>query len=121
MPKSGLKILYAEGDEKSLASSAEGMKKAGHHVTTAIGRHAVQDLLKSGQFDLVVLGSSMSRNDRHHLPYMVKKACETTRVLVMHADGGRHPVVDGIIDTGRSVEALVEKIAGMMQNAAVHA
>ncbi|MBV8893720.1 MAG: hypothetical protein JO266_17420, partial [Acidobacteria bacterium] len=56
----------------------------------------------------------MNKNDRHHLPYMVKKANQATRVLVMHADGARHPRVDGMIDSGRSIEALLEMIASMM-------
>ena len=46
------------------------------------------------------------------MPYIVKKH-EGTRVLVMHTDGERHPYVDANLDTGRSIEALVEKIAAM--------
>jgi DNA-binding NtrC family response regulator len=109
-----LKILYGEGDTDVLTSQAEAMQKAGHHVTTAIGRKGVEETLKKDAFDLVVLGPTLSRNDRHHLPYMVKKVHEGTRVLVMHADGGRHPYVDKATDTGRSIESILETIAAMM-------
>ncbi|HZE25802.1 MAG TPA: hypothetical protein VE083_00375 [Terriglobales bacterium] len=109
-----LKILYGEGDAEVLASQADSIQKAGHHVTTAVGRNAVQQALRSDAFDLVLLGPTLTRNDRHHLPYMVKKSHQGTRVLVMHADGGRHPSVDAATDTGRSIEAILETISSMM-------
>ena len=109
-----LKILYGEGDTEVLAAQAAAMQKAGHHVTTAEGRKGVEAALKQDAYDLVVLGPTLTRNDRHHLPYMVKKSHEGTRVLVMHADGGRHPYVDKATDTGRSIESILETIASMM-------
>lgn len=114
-----LKILYGEGDSEVLASQAATMQKAGHHVTTAEGRKGVEEALNRDAFDLVVLGPTLSRNDRHHLPYMVKKTHQGTRVLVMHADGGRHPYVDKATDTGRSIESILETIASMMAQEAV--
>jgi DNA-binding NtrC family response regulator len=109
-----LKILYGEGDTEVLASHASTIQKAGHEVATAVGRKGVEEALKRDAFDLVVLGPTLTRNDRHHLPYMVKKSHEGTRVLVMHADGGRHPYVDAATDTGRSIESILETIASMM-------
>jgi DNA-binding NtrC family response regulator len=109
-----LKILYGEGEADVLASQAASMKKAGHQVTTAEGRKAVEAALKNDAFDLVILGPTLTRNDRHHLPYMVKKAHEGTRVLVMHSDGGRHPYVDKATDTGRSLESILATITSMM-------
>jgi len=85
-----LKILYGEGDAEVLASQADSIQKAGHQVTTVIGRKGVETALKQDAFDLVLLGPTLTRNDRHHLPYMVKKSHQGTRVLVMHADGGRN-------------------------------
>jgi DNA-binding NtrC family response regulator len=105
-----LKVLYAEGDEEVLASQAVSIEKAGFHVTRAIGRNAVLELLRRDAFDIVILGGTLTKNDRHHLPYMVKKTHEGTRVLVMHTDGERHPAVDGNLDTGSRIEALLEKI-----------
>jgi DNA-binding NtrC family response regulator len=117
MPK--LKVLYSELNEEILASQAAQLEKAGHQVKTAIGRKGVQEALKSASFDLVVLGPTLTRDDRHHLPYMVKKANRATRVLVMHTDGSRHPYVDGNTDTGESMERLLEKIgAGQAKTAA---
>jgi DNA-binding NtrC family response regulator len=116
MSKSKLKILYSEGDAEVLASQSASIQKAGHHVTTADGRKAVEEQLRRDAFDLVILGPTLSRNDRHHLPYMVKKSHEGTRVLVLHADGGRHPQVDAILETGHRMETLLETIANL-QNA----
>ncbi len=108
-----LKVLYGELNEQVQAAQAELLQKAGYEVQSAVGRKAVQAALKSGQFDLVVLGSTLTRDDRHHLPYMVKKAHPKTRVLVMHTDGSRHPYVDGNTDTGSSMEDLIAKIGAL--------
>jgi len=111
---SKLKILYAEGDADVLASQAALLQKAGHQVTTAVGRKGVEEFLKHESYELVVLGPTLSRNDRHHLPYMVKKANQQTRVFVMHFDGSRHPYVDGNTDTGQSIDHLIEMISSMI-------
>jgi DNA-binding NtrC family response regulator len=108
-PNSSLKVLYGESNEQVLASQAEALQDAGFKVQTAVGRAGVQDALKQGQFDLVVLGPTLSRDDRHHLPYTVKKA-SSARVLVMHTDGSRHPYVDGFVDTGSDLEHWTAKI-----------
>jgi len=123
MAKAKLRVLYGEGEEEILKQHAAAMEKAGHTVHQAMGRKAVEEALKKSAFDLVVLGPTLSRNDRHHLPYMVKKANAETSVLVMHADGTRHPYVDACTDTGASLEAVLTriegmKIAGMMPTAA---
>lgn len=108
--KSSIKILYSESDEEVLAVQTSAMKSAGHHVTTAIGRQLVQDALRRDAFDLVILGSTLSKDDRHHLPYMVKKAHAGTKVLVMHGSS-RHHEVDATVDPGTSMQLVLEKIA----------
>jgi DNA-binding NtrC family response regulator len=114
-PNASMKVLYGEQNEQFLASQTEALEKAGFSVQTAVGRKAVQEALKQGQFDLVILGPTLSRDDRHHLPYMVKKASSSARVLVLHTDGSRHPYVDANTDTGSSVEELLRKIASLQQ------
>ena len=119
MSKGKLRILYGEGDGEILTAQAAAMENAGHTVQQAIGRKAVDEALKKSSFDLVVLGATLTRNDRHHLPYMAKKANGEISVLVLHADGTRHPYVDACVDTGASVEHVLSriesmKIAGMM-------
>lgn len=116
---SQLKVLYAEGEEEILAPQAESLRSAGHHVETSLGRKAVEEALRKSKYDLVVLGPTLTKNDRHHLPYMVKKANEGTRVLVMHTDGERHPAVDANLDTGRGISDVIAKIAAMWPKAEV--
>jgi DNA-binding NtrC family response regulator len=113
MAKSKLRILYGEGDEDVLKAQAAVMEKAGHTIQQALGRKAVDEAIRKGSFDLVVLGATLSRNDRHHLPYMVRKVSNETKVLVMHADGSRHPYVDACTDTGASLESVLNHIEGM--------
>ena len=112
--KPTIKILYGESNEEILATQSAAMKKAGHHVTTAVGRANVQDALKRDAFDLVILGSTLSKDDRHHLPYMVKKAHEGTKVLVMHS-GAKHHEIDGAVDAHMSMHLVLEKIAALLQ------
>jgi DNA-binding NtrC family response regulator len=109
-----LKILYGEGDAEVVAAQAVSIQKAGHLVETAVGRKGIDEAARRGGFDLVILGPTLTKNDRHHLPYVIKKAQAATRVLVMHTDGERHPAVDANIDTGRSMADVVAKIAGLM-------
>lgn len=109
-PGASLKVLYGESEEEVLAAQAVLLQRAGYAVQTAVGRKAVQEAVKAAKFDVVVLGPTLSRDDRHHLPYMVKKADASTRVLVMHTDGSRHPYVDGNTDTGEGMERLIAKI-----------
>lgn len=108
--KPTIKVLYGESDEEVLTTQASAMKKAGHHVTTAIGRQGVQEAMRRDAFDLVILGSTLSKDDRHHLPYMVKKAHSGTKVLVMQGSSHHHEV-DATIDPGMSMQLVLEKIA----------
>ena len=112
-PSTKLKILYGEGDSEVLSTQAVTIEKAGYQVTQAEGRQQVQDALRKESFDLVILGPTLTKNDRHHLPYMVKKANQDIKVLVTHTDGEGHHAVDATLETGRSMNALLEKIASM--------
>ena len=112
-PSTKLKILYGEGDTEVLSTQSVTIEKAGYQVTQAEGRQQVQDALRKESFDLVILGPTLTKNDRHHLPYMVKKASQETKVLVTHTDRERHHAVDATLETGRSMNALLEKIASL--------
>src|SRR5260370_22103170 len=83
--QSTIKILYGESDEHTLSAQAAEIAKAGHHVTTALDRHGLQEALGRDAFDLVILGATLSKEDRHPLPYMVKKAPHVTTHRVLPA------------------------------------
>jgi DNA-binding NtrC family response regulator len=109
------KVLYGEINEQVLAGETALLQKAGYDVQTAIGRKGVQEALKQGTFDLVILGATLTRDDRHHLPFMVKKANSATRVAVMHTDGSRHHYVDINTDSGSNMEEMLRKISSTRQ------
>jgi DNA-binding NtrC family response regulator len=111
--KPAIKVLYVESDENVLASQTDQWKKAGFHVTTVSNRQQTQDTLRRDAFDLVILGATLSKDDRHHLPYMVKKAHAGTKVLVMHASSHHHEV-DLAIDANTSMNFVLEKIDRLM-------
>lgn len=113
-----IKILYGESDESTISSQAAEIAKAGHQVTTVLDRHGIQEALRREAFDLVILGATMSKEDRHHLPYMVKKSQPGAKVLVMHA-GTHHHEVDAAVDSGLSMPRILEKIAAMFHAAPI--
>lgn len=113
MAKAKLNILYAEGESDLLTQQSAALQKAGHQVQQAIGRKGVEEVLTKGSFDLVVLGGTLTRNERHHLVYMIKKAHAGTKVLVLHTDGTRHPYVDACVDTGSDTEHVLARIDSM--------
>jgi DNA-binding NtrC family response regulator len=112
---STVKILYGESDEQALSLQSAELVKAGHQIKAVLNRQGVQDALRNDAFDLVILGSTLSKDDRHHLPYMVRKANPSTKVLVMHA-GTHHHEVDAAIDPNLSLPRILEKIAALIQS-----
>ena len=107
------KILYGESDPEVLASEAATLNKAGYAVTIAAGRKEVETALARERFDLVILGHTLTRNDRHHLPYMAKKSDEATRVLVLHFSGSHH-AVDKALDSREGEKAVLNAIAELL-------
>ena len=117
-PNASLKVLYSELNEQVLSSGAEELQKAGFSVQTAMGRQAALEAIKQSKFDFVVLGATLSRNDRHHLPFMAKKADQGVKVVVMHTDGSGHHYVDANTETGESMDYLLRKISSLQPKAA---
>jgi DNA-binding NtrC family response regulator len=114
------RILYGELNSSVLAAQATAFQQAGYEVQTAHGRGELERALRGGKFDVVILGHSLTRDDRHHLPYMAKKADPEVCVLVLHASG-RHPEVDIALDSRdgmptvlRALETLVTSRAGVL-------
>jgi DNA-binding NtrC family response regulator len=104
------KILYGENDEQVLKSQSKAFQHAGYTVETAVGRKAIEQALRQGHFDVVVLGHTLNKDDRHHLPYMAKKSDSETQVLVLHASG-KHPAVDRAIDSRDGDEAVLKVLS----------
>ena len=103
-------ILYCEADAKVLSTQTKLFNKAGYAVVPIEGRAAMESAVKAGGFDIAILGHTLAREDRHHLPYMVKKGNPAASVIVLHASG-RHPAVDVSLDSRRGEKALLEAIA----------
>lgn len=107
------KILYGENDTNVLSTQAAMLEKAGYSVQKAVGRKSMEETLKREKFDVVMLGHSLSRDDRHHLPYIAKKSDENTQVLVLHASG-KHPQVDAAIDSRGGSRVILETISDLL-------
>ena len=103
-------ILYCEADLKVLSTQTKLFNKAGYAVVPIEGRTAMEAAVKAGGFDIALLGHTLTRDDRHHLPYMVKKSNPDAREVGLHASG-KHPAVDVSLDSRLGERALLEAIA----------
>jgi DNA-binding NtrC family response regulator len=107
--------LYCESDANVQAEQSQTFVKAGYLVERAIGRAAAEQALMKGGFDVVVLGHTLTKDDRHHLPYMAKKGNRKTQVLVLHASG-KHPAVDIALDSRDGEKAILAAISALAQH-----
>lgn len=107
------RILYGENDSSVLAAQAPIFESAGYVVERAVGREGVQKAFRPGQFDAIVLGHTLSKDDRHHLPYMAKKAESEIRILVLHFSG-KHHAVDRAVDTRMGFEDALDALAELV-------
>ena len=80
-------ILYCENDEVVLKDQSKMFERAGYALQCAQGRSAAEQALRTRSYDVVVLGHTLTKDDRHHLPYMAKKSAAHPQVLVLHASG----------------------------------
>jgi DNA-binding NtrC family response regulator len=108
------RILYCESDGNVLAAQSKIFEEAGYIVERAQGRAAAHDALRKGSYEVVVLGHTLTKDDRHHLPYMAKKSGGGTQVLVLHASG-KHPSVDIAIDSREGEKAMLAAMRSLAQ------
>jgi len=108
------RILYGEANPQVLAAQQKMLLETpGYVVVTALGRQAIADAVATSTFDLVILGHTLSKDDRHHLPYMTKKANPSTRVLVLHASC-KHPKVDIALDSRDGARVVLKAVAELL-------
>ena len=114
IPVSKGSILYCESDVNVLKEQSKLFERAGYAVQCAQGRAAADHALRTGSYDVVVLGHTLTRDDRHHLPYMAKKSTAHPQVLVLHASG-KHPAVDVAIDSRDGEKAVLAALTSLAQ------
>lgn len=108
------RILYGENDGNVLTEQAKVFEHAGYTVERANGRAAVEQALRKGSYDVVVLGHTLTKDDRHHLPYMAKKFSADTSVLVLHASG-KHPAVDLAMDSREGEKEVLAALGSLTE------
>lgn len=119
-PGSQGRILYAENDEAVLVAEAKVFEQAGYAVECAQGRAAAEQALRSNRYDAVVLGHTLSKDDRHHLPYMAKKSNAYAAVMVLHASG-KHPAVDYAMDSRDGHDSVMRALQSLVEQKALAA
>jgi DNA-binding NtrC family response regulator len=106
-------ILCADGDAGAASAHTALLQRAGHVAEQSVGRKAIEEALRRATFDVVILGHTLTKEDRHHLPYAIKKSNPATRVVVLHASG-HHPKVDVVLDSRRGEAAIFQAIADVL-------
>lgn len=119
-PGSQGRILYAENDAAVLTAEAKMFEQAGFTVDRAQGRAAAEQALRSNRYDAVVLGHTLSKDDRHHLPYMAKKSNSYAAVMVLHASG-KHPAVDYAMDSRDGHDSVLKALQSLVEQKALAA
>jgi CheY-like chemotaxis protein len=108
------RILYCENDAAVLKAQSKTFERAGYMVEAVIGRTGAQQALHGAHYDVVVLGHTLTKDDRHHLPYMAKKTDRDVQVLVLHASG-KHPAVDWAMDSRDGDEAVMSALRSLAE------
>jgi hypothetical protein len=108
------RILNCESDGKVLIEQSKMFERIGYTVENAHGRTVAEQALLNGTYDIVVLGHTLHKDDRHHLAYKAKRSSSDTQVLVLHASG-KHPAVDIAIDSRRGEQAVIAALESLMQ------
>ena len=106
--------LYCESDGDVLIAGSKTFERAGYTVERAQGRAAAEHAVQKNSYDVVILGHTLTRDDRHHLPYMAKKLSKHTQVVVLHASG-KHPAVDVAIDSREGEKAVIAALQSVME------
>ncbi len=107
------RILYGEAEADAFTHT-ELFREAGYEVTEAVGRAGVQKAIEGARFDMVILGHTFTKDDRHHLPYSIKKLNPDTLLLVLHASG-HHPKVDLALDSRRGDQVVLRAVSELLQ------
>ena len=108
------KVLYCESDGSVLKAQSSMFERAGYVVEHACGRATAEQALRKGGYDIVILGHTLTKDDRHHLPYMAKKASQGIQVLVLHASG-KHPAVDHAMDSRDGERAVIAALNALAE------
>ena len=108
------KILNCESDGKVLTEQAQLFERNGYTVENTLGRAAAEQALLTGKYDVVVLGHTLHKDDRHHLAYKAKRSSSDPQVLVLHASG-KHPAVDLAVDSRQGEKAVIAALVSLIE------
>jgi len=111
----GVVVLLVEADHPLLCSEKLLFEANGYTVLTAHTRPTTEQLLGSHLVDIVVLGHSLSQQDREVLVARTRLVRPEARILVVHASGGIQPVLpDASVDSRSGPEWILDGLRGLL-------
>ena len=78
------RVLCTGVDPTLLQTRRLILEDAGHKVTTAQGKAALEEACKDGKFDVAVIGQALKESDKRELAVLIRTHCATARLLELY-------------------------------------
>jgi DNA-binding NtrC family response regulator len=110
-----LNVVLAVGlDSWLLSLQASVLRSAGYIVVSAVSIKDAIDYFKAGDFDLVLLGRSISSEHKKNLTFQIRQAGSRTPVVCLAGHPGeRAPFADAMLDD--EPNALLTGMRGLLE------
>ena len=77
-------VLCTGIDQSLLATRRLILEQAGHTVVTAMDTKQVVDACSKHDFNVAVIGQTISRSEKRRLAHLVRQHCATTMILELY-------------------------------------
>ena len=106
-------ILLICKNPADLTKRRATLEDAGYKVTGLTDEEQALNLLSQNHYDAVILGNTMSGENRNQLNRRVKIATPETPVVVIMHEGERDGLADAVVTNPKNPHALLETLMGM--------
>ena len=86
-------VLCTGANPEAMLARREFLQKAGHRVVTAMNEKELSDACQKYQFEVVVIGQTLSKSMKQHIVDLIRHHCPDSKVLELYP-----------ITTGRAIE-----------------
>jgi hypothetical protein len=77
-------VLCAGSNPEAMIARREFLQKAGHRVVTAMNEKELSDACQKYQFEVVVIGQTLSKSMKQHIVDLIRQHCPDVKVLELY-------------------------------------
>ena len=77
-------VLCVGSNPAAMLARRELLQKAGHRVVAALNEKELSDACKKYQFEVVVIGQTLSKSMKQHIVDLIRQYCPDTKVLELY-------------------------------------